>query len=136
MVNTYKHLKVWQKADRLGNQILDVTRYFPRDKDTFLTEQIRRQSEQIVHAIERAAIESECSTYISFLKDTYGVVLQLRKNLERSHSRGYIGKNAYGNIEKAIDDIIVAIARHIRMLEYLDSSLDASHAYSYTLLFW
>jgi four helix bundle protein len=136
MVAIYKKLQVWRKAQDLGSRIHNVTRYFPRDKDVFLSDQIEREADRLVLAIEKGALESDCTKYIECFKDSYDVALHLRRNVLQSQQRGYIGKNAFADIEKAIDDVLVAITRYIRMLEYINSSLDHNRAYSYSLLFW
>lgn len=136
MVNTFEQLHVWKKASKLGSRVHTVARFLPTAKDGYLADQLHRQADRIVHTIEKGTAESQCKSNISLFKDAYDVTLQLRRNLENVRSRGYLGQHAFSDIEKCINDILIAVSRHIRMLEYLDDSLDASRAYSYTLLFW
>ncbi|MFC1809731.1 four helix bundle protein, partial [Candidatus Omnitrophota bacterium] len=134
MVNMYKKLPVWRKANELGNRLYDVTQYFPHDKDRILVDQIRYDSDRIVLSIERSATESNCTEYIRHFKESYDTTLHLRRIVMQSKTRGYVGSHAYAEIERTINDVLISITRYIRMLEFVNSSLDASHAYSYSLL--
>ncbi len=136
MVTLHTKSPIWRKAQELGTRLHNVTRYFPRDKDVYLTDQIERGADRLVLAIEKGAIESDCAKYIESYKTSYEVVLHLQRDVRQSHMNGYIGKNALADIEKAIDDVLAALARYLRMLEYINASLDHERAYSYSLLFW
>ena len=80
-VNSYRDLKVWQRAMDLTVLVYDLSRGFPKEEQFGLTSQIRRASVSIAANIAEGYGRSTTGSYLSFLRIAQGSLKEVETHL-------------------------------------------------------
>lgn len=80
-VNSYRDLKVWQRAMDLAVLVYDLTRDFPKDEQFGLTSQARRASVSIAANIAEGYGRSSKGSYLHFLRIAQGSLKEIETHL-------------------------------------------------------
>ena len=72
-VNSFKELIAYQKAYRLGMEIFEISKGFPKEEKYSLTDQIRRSSRSVTSNIAEAwARKNYIKSFVNKLTDSLG----------------------------------------------------------------
>jgi len=80
-VNSYRDLRVWQRAMDLTVAIYDLTRGFPKEEQFGLTSQLRRAPVSIAANIAEGYGRSTKGSYLSFLRIAQGSLKEVETHL-------------------------------------------------------
>ncbi|MGV3577548.1 four helix bundle protein [Brevundimonas sp.] len=80
-VNSYRDLKVWQRAMDLAVLVYELTRTFPKDEQFGLTSQVRRASVSIAANIAEGYGRSSKPSYLNFLRIAQGSLKEVETHL-------------------------------------------------------
>ncbi len=80
-VNSYRDLKVWQRAMDLAVLVYELTRDFPKEERFGLTSQVRRASVSIAANIAEGYGRSTKGSYLSFLRIAQGSLKEVETHL-------------------------------------------------------
>ena len=80
-VNSYRDLKVWQRAMDLAVLIYELTRSFPKEEQFGLTSQVRRASVSIAANIAEGYGRSSKPSYLNFLRIAQGSLKEVETHL-------------------------------------------------------
>jgi len=80
-VESYRDLKVWQRAMALAEACYLETRDFPREEMFGLTSQIRRAATSIAANIAEGYGREQTGTYVQFLRISQGSLKELETHL-------------------------------------------------------
>jgi len=80
-VESYRDLKVWQRAMALAEACYLETRDFPREEMFGLTSQIRRAATSIAANIAEGYGREQTGTYVQFLRVSQGSLKELETHL-------------------------------------------------------
>lgn len=90
-INSFKELKVYQKAFQLAMEIFEMTKTFPKDEKFALTDQIRRSSRSVTSNIAEAwAKKRYTKHFVSKLTDSLGEEYETEVWLDYSFKCNYI----------------------------------------------
>jgi four helix bundle protein len=81
-LQTYKELKVWQKAVDLVEQVYLLTRSFPSDEKFGLVSQMRRAAVSVPANIAEGYGRTHRGDYLRYLSVSRGSLLELETHLE------------------------------------------------------
>ena len=116
-LQSFRDLKVWQKAMTLVEEIYRVTRHFPRDEQFGLTAQIRRASVSIPSSIGEGKRRRHQRVYVQHLLIALGSQGELEVQLEIAKRVGILANEEY----EALQTSVVEVGR---MLSGLIASLE------------
>ena len=88
-INTHKDLDVIKESFRLGNNIYQVTRKFPKEEIFGITSQMRRYAVSIPSNIAEGAARNSSKEFRQFLNITLGSVSELDTQVQLSKEFGY-----------------------------------------------
>ncbi len=80
-VNSYRDLKVWQRAMDLAVSVYELTQKFPREEQFGLTSQVRRASVSIAANIAEGYGRSSKPSYLNFLRIAQGSLKEVETHL-------------------------------------------------------
>ncbi len=80
-VNSYRDLKVWQRAMDLAVLVYDLTRSFPKDEQFGLTSQTRRAAVSVAANIAEGYGRSTKGAYLGFLRIAQGSLKEVETHL-------------------------------------------------------
>jgi four helix bundle protein len=80
-VNSYRDLKVWQRAMDLAVRVYELTRRFPKDEQFGLTSQLRRAAGSIAANIAEGYGRSTKPAYLNFLRISQGSLKEVETHL-------------------------------------------------------
>ncbi|MBX9614480.1 MAG: four helix bundle protein [Caulobacteraceae bacterium] len=80
-INSYRDLKVWQRAMDIAVLVYELTRSFPRDEQYGLTSQVRRSIVSVAANIAEGYGRSTKPAYLSFLRISQGSLKETETHL-------------------------------------------------------
>ncbi len=80
-VNSYRDLKVWQRAMDVAVLVYELTRTFPKEEQFGLTSQIRRAAFSIAANIAEGYGRSTKASYLNFLRIAQGSLKEVETHL-------------------------------------------------------
>ena len=92
-VNSYRDLKVWQKAMELVVESYRITTLLPKAEMYGLTSQIRRAAVSIPANIAEGHGRDHLGDYLHHLSMAKGSLMELETHLLIASSLSYLGKN-------------------------------------------
>ena len=97
-MNSFRELKVWQKAMNLVTNIYTTTTNFPQNEQFGLTSQIRRSSVSIPSNIAEGFGRNTKNEFVRFLRISIGSLFELQTQLEISKNLNFITFEKFDNI--------------------------------------
>lgn len=116
-VQSYRDLKVWQKARLLVTTIYQLSASFPREELYGLTSQIRRASISVPSNIAEGSAKGSTREFIRFVGIAYGSLAEIETQLFLATDLKYI-------TDEALQTALVETAEIGRMLNGLQRSLE------------
>ena len=117
MLKSYKDLKVWQKAYKLGLEIYQITGKFPKQELYSLTTQLRRSAVSIPSIIAEGSGRKTTADYLRFLYIEHGSCCELETQVMLSGDLGYIPKPVINALQENFAEIERMLMALIRSLE-------------------
>ncbi len=115
-MNSFRELKVWQKAMDLVTDIYAITTIFPQHEQFGITSQIRRSSISIPSNIAEGFGRNSNNEFVRFLRIAIGSLFELQTQLEISKNLKFISTEEFNKmllesteIEKMIKALIKSI---------------------------
>jgi four helix bundle protein len=102
-MNSFRELKVWQKAMNLVTSIYSNTSTFPQSEQFGITSQIRRSSVSIPSNIAEGFGRNTKKEFVRFLRISIASLFELQTQLEISKNLNYI---TFEKFDKIIADSI------------------------------
>jgi four helix bundle protein len=102
---SFRDLKVWQKAMSLVEDIFRVTRRFPRDERFGLTAQIRRASVSIPSNIGEGKRRKRQRAYVNHLDIALGSQGEVEVQLEIAKRAGFLSAADYELVQRQVVEI-------------------------------
>ncbi len=105
-IRSYKELIVYQKAFRLGMEIFEVTKEFPKEEKYSLTDQVRRSSRSVAANIAEAwARKNYPKSFVNKLTDSLGEEYETEVWLDFSYKSNYIPKETHEKLSQEYDEV-------------------------------
>jgi len=105
-INGFRDLIVYQKAYKLGMQVFDITKSFPKEEKYSLTDQIRRSSRSItVNIAEAWAKKIYPKHFVSKLTDSLAEEYETEGWLDYSKDCKYIDEGTYSKLICDYDEV-------------------------------
>lgn len=98
-MESWKELKVWQKAHSLVLEIYKLTAKFPNDERFRLTDQLCRAAASVPANIVEGQSRRTTKEYIQFLYNARGSLEETRYHLLLAKDLGFLEENDYGALE-------------------------------------
>ncbi len=115
-MNSFRELKVWQKAMDLVTDIYAITTIFPQHEQFGITSQIRRSSISIPSNIAEGFGRNSNNEFVRFLRIAIGSLFELQTQLEISKNLKFISIEEFNKmllesteIEKMIKALIKSL---------------------------
>ncbi len=102
---SFRDLKVWQKAMSLVEDIYRATRRFPRDEQFGLTAQIRRASVSIPSNIGEGKRRKRQRAYVHHLDIALGSQGEIEVQLEIAKRVGFLPADEYELVQRKVVEI-------------------------------
>jgi four helix bundle protein len=99
-VQSFRNLKVWEKAHAMTLAIYHTTRSFPREEMYGLTSQMRRASASIGANIAEGTCRNGDRDFARFLQMAIGSAGELEYHLLLAHDLGLLDFSGYQQLEK------------------------------------
>ncbi|HLO40958.1 MAG TPA: four helix bundle protein [Phycisphaerales bacterium] len=116
-IKSYKDLKAWDWAFKLGLKVYRVTETFP-DRERFgLTVQIRRCAVSVASNIAEGYGRGSLQDYTRFLKVARGSLYELETQLMFAKELRYLEYASYAEVKRLLDETERTLAGLIRSLE-------------------
>jgi len=93
-MNSYKELKVWQKAMELVTVVYRATGEFPKEEQYGLTSQMRRSAVSVPSNIAEGWGRGNTGEYIRFLGIARGSLMELETQIIISEKLSFLQTNA------------------------------------------
>ena len=114
--NSYKGLKVWQKAIDLVTEIYDLTERFPKSEKYGLTPQMQRAAVAIPSNIAEGQRRGHAKEFLQFLYISYGSGAELETQVEICKRLPKLQELNYNKAESLLEEVM-------KMLNVLIASL-------------
>jgi len=116
-IQSYRELKVWQRAMDLIEQCYHITRSFPADERFGLTSQIRRASVSVAANIAEGQGRNHTKEFLNHLSMARGSLMEVETLLLASQRVGIIP-------QESLEPILATSAEVSRMLTGLRQALE------------
>ena len=115
MIETYKDLKVYQKAYEASIKVHRIANRFPSFERVELGGQIRRATKSIaLNIAEGFGRQGSLEDFKSFLKISLGSCQEVKVLLDYSKDLGYINKDEYDKLMKDYEEISKKLVKMIK----------------------
>jgi len=113
-INSYKELKVYQKAMDLAMEIFQLTKTFPNEEKYSLVDQIRRSSRSVCNNIAEAWRKRRYkAAFIAKLSDAETEACETQVSLEFSLRCEYLQREMTDKLDKEYDYVLAQIVSMI-----------------------
>jgi four helix bundle protein len=113
-IESFRDLRAWKLAMKLGLDIYEVTKSFPDDERFGLTSQMRRGAVAVPSNIAEGYGRQSRIDYLRILKIARGALFELETQLWFALSLGYISKERFDAVRKSHEDAAMVLAGLIR----------------------
>ena len=113
----FRKLAVWEKSFRLGLDIYQVSKGFPKDELFGLTSQLRRASVSISANIAEGCGRFSSSDLVRFLDISMGSVSEVDTYLDFARELGYLDAGSYDGLQEKLVEVrrmLIALIQTIR----------------------
>ncbi len=112
-INSFRDLKMWQKAKDFALRIYKITEQFPKEELYSLTSQLRRASVSVASNIAEGFRRRSSKEKIQFLRMAYGSGAEIETQLIIARELNYFNESDYrvlmadlGEIMKIINVVV------------------------------
>ena len=127
MLNSFKDLKVWQKAYQLCLEIYKTTKYFPNEEKYGLSSQMRRAAVSIPSNIAEGYGRKTIPDYVRCLYIAYGPTSELETQTLLSGDLKYLiedNQNSLFEKNEEVEMMLMALIKSLKnKKQYLESGL-------------
>jgi four helix bundle protein len=116
-MNTFRDIKVWQKAMNFVTNSYKNTRSFPQEEMFGLTSQMRRSAVSIPSNIAEGFGRKSTNEFIRFLQISMGSLFELQTQFEISKNLGYLSESEYDELFADSREIEVMLSSFIRSIK-------------------
>lgn len=102
MNKEYTDLEVWKETRKLANHIYELTKFFPKEEQFGLTNQIRRAAVSIPSNIAEGCGRQTAKDTIHFLHISRGSLYEVETQCFVAMDQNYITKESFENIFSSI----------------------------------
>ncbi len=104
-INSYRDLKVWQKAIIIVEDIYTATQSFPKEEIYGLTSQIRRCAISVPSNVAEGSSKRSTKEFIRFINMSYGSLSELETQLYIAGRLNFINDTARLELEAKIAEL-------------------------------
>jgi four helix bundle protein len=101
----FRNQFIYQKALNLVNEMLALSRFFPKDEKYALTSQIRRAATSISSNIAEGYRKNSTREYIHYLTIAYGSCGELQSQTDVAYNMKYITKDEYEAVNALEEEV-------------------------------
>ena len=105
MINSYKDLKVWNKAMDLTTMVYDALKTFPPKEEYGLSSQMRRSSVSIPSNIAEGYGRNSTLDYCRFLQIALGSAYELETQVELARRLDYVDNDTANKLATQLTEI-------------------------------
>ncbi len=116
-MKTHKDLDVWKLSIEFVTEIYNLTKYFPKEEQFGLTNQIRRASVSIPSNIAEGAGRRSDKEFLQFLYISMGSIHEIDTQLLISLNLNYLTKSEYEILLTKLDQISKMISGLIKFVK-------------------
>ncbi len=106
MINSYKNLKVWQRAMELVVEIYKLTENFPQSEIYGLVSQMRRAAVAMPSNTAEGQRRSHTKEFLQFLYVAYGSGAELETQIEICKNIEKLSSFDYSKIDLALEEVM------------------------------
>ena len=115
-MNTFREIKVWQKAMDLITKLYKCTKKFPQDELYGLTSQMRRCAVSIPSNIAEGFGRKSKQDFKRFLQISMGSLFELETQLEISKNLEYMEESQFNNLYNDLREIEIMLSSFINSI--------------------
>ena len=104
-INSYKDLKVWNKAMDLTTMVYDALKTFPPKEEYGLSSQMRRSSVSIPSNIAEGYGRNSTLDYCRFLQIALGSVYELETQVELARRLDYVDNDTANKLATQLTEV-------------------------------
>ena len=116
-IESYRDLRVWQRAVDLAEQVYRVTGEFPREEQFGLTIQVRRAVVSVSSNIAEGHGRKHRADFLRFLSISRGSLMEVETQLEIARRLAYVSSAQYQELNANCQDVGRLLNGLIRALE-------------------
>ena len=105
MINSYKDLKVWNKAMDLTTMVYDALKTFPPKEEYGLSSQMRRSSVSIPSNIAEGYGRNSTLDYCRFLQIALGSAYELETQVELARRLDYVDNDTANKLTTQLTEV-------------------------------
>ena len=105
MINSYKDLKVWNKAMDLTTMVYDALKTFPPKEEYGLSSQMRRSSVSIPSNIAEGYGRNSTLDYCRFLQIALGSDYELETQVELARRLDYVDNDTANKLASQLTEV-------------------------------
>ncbi|HEV2081688.1 MAG TPA: four helix bundle protein [Brevundimonas sp.] len=104
-INSYRDLRVWQRAMDVAQAVYELTRSFPREEQFGMTAQARRAAASVAANIAEGYGRSSKGSYLNFLRIAQGSLKEAETHLLLGVRVGLVTETASAPILTQADEL-------------------------------
>jgi four helix bundle protein len=116
-MNTFREIKVWQKAMNLVTKLYKNTRSFPHEELFGLTSQMRRCAVSIPSNIAEGFGRKSANEFKRFLQISMGSLFELQTQLEISKNLDFLTESEYNELYQDSREIEIMLSSFIHSIK-------------------
>lgn len=105
-MQSYKELKVWQKAVDFNIGLYKIVKEFPKEELYGLTSQIKRSALAIPSNIAEGYARGHRAEYIQFLTIAFASGAELETQLVIAHRLGFLDNEEYSRLDSELSEVM------------------------------
>ena len=117
IMNTFREIKVWQKAMNFVTKLYKNTRSFPQEELFGLTSQMRRSAVSIPSNIAEGFGRKSTNEFKRFLQISMGSLFELQTQLEISKNIDFLAESEYNELYQDSREIEVMFSSFINSIK-------------------
>jgi four helix bundle protein len=116
-MNTFREIKVWQKAMNFVTKLYKNTRSFPQEELFGLTIQMRRYAVSIPSNIAEGFGRKSTNEFKRFLQISMGSLFELQTQFEISNNLEFLSESEYNELYQDSREIEVMLSSFINSIK-------------------
>ncbi|MBL4656124.1 MAG: four helix bundle protein [Bacteroidia bacterium] len=116
MKSDFRNLKVWQKGRDLRLYVFTLTKQFPKEEKTKLTDQVIRSSRSITNNIAEGYGRFHFKDNIRLCNQARGSIYETLDHAEIAFECKYINQDTYQQLTENIEEILALTNGYIKYL--------------------
>jgi four helix bundle protein len=116
-MNTFREIKVWQKAMNFVTNLYKNTRSFPQEELFGLTSQMRRSAVSIPSNIAEGFGRKSTNEFKRFLQISMGSLFELQTQLEISKNLEFLDETVFNELNQDSREIEIMLSSFINSIK-------------------